>query len=393
MSTQAEKPTTANAAAPNAVSKEEKSSDVIYKYDAEHVETLRENHPWTTQPKFFKNCKVSALAAMKMLKHALLGVETGRKSQGGTSFEIMGLLVGKPEGESIIIMDTVPSSVIGAENGVDMDKVLGYMTACSDALENKRPERFVGWYHSHPFDVETYSHCSLSTIDVQTQTGWQNSVPIWVAIVVDPLRSLVKQEPELGAFRVYPVTHQLAHPDECPDGTQMPKESRMVRWGVSADRYYALKVSFFMSMLSRKVLDTMSKSSLWIRILASSSLNEADARQRFSDRVSRSTAKLNAAAASLGSEGGPGGGGGGRSMISHMGGGAGRRLPGKDDFTQATLACCELATEHCKGHASQIAKDLLFNRALMAQLGSKQAQQQQQSGSTDRKENKEKTTK
>ena len=66
----------------------------------------------------------------------------------------------------------------------------------------------MGWYHSHPFDVEVNSHCFLSSTDVATQLHWQraedrNGNP-WLAIVVDPLRSLAKGRPELMAFRVYP---------------------------------------------------------------------------------------------------------------------------------------------------------------------------------------------
>jgi len=335
-------------------SKDERvNPDAIYQYDADFVETFRGNKPWASNPRFFKHTKISALAAMKMLKHALLGVETGRKSTSGTSFEVMGLCIGKPEGDTIVVMDTIPSTVIGAENGVDMEKVLPYMAMMSDSIELKRAERFVGWYHSHPFDVETYSHCHLSSIDVQTQTGWQNSIPTWVAIVVDPLRSLAKQEPEFGAFRVFPPNFSPQQ-DEAPDGTFMPKDSRMVRWGVSAERYYALKISFFMSSLGRRVLDTMSKNSLWIRILASSSIMEPENRQRFSERVRKANDKLGSAVNSQ-TLGGRGGGGGFYAPA------ASGKKGGKDDLSQGTLACSELAIEQCKGHCSQMSKDLLFN--------------------------------
>jgi len=333
-------------------SKDERvNPDAIYQYDADFVETFRNNKPWTSNPRFFKHTKISALAAMKMLKHALLGVETGRKSSSGTSFEVMGLCIGKPDGDTIVVMDTIPSTVIGAENGVDMEKVLPYMAMMSDSIELKRAERFVGWYHSHPFDVETYSHCHLSTIDVQTQTGWQNSIPTWVAIVVDPLRSIAKQEPEFGAFRVFPPNFSPQQ-DECPDGTFMPKESRMVRWGVSAERYYALKISFFMSSLGRRVLDTMSKNSLWIRILASSSVMEPENRQRFSERVRKASDKLTSALNTQ-AIGGRGGG--------FYASAASGKKGGKDDLSQGSLACSELAIEQCKGHCSQMSKDLLFN--------------------------------
>jgi len=294
---------------------------------------------------------------MKMLKHALSGVEAGRKSTSGTPFEIMGLLVGKPVGESLVVMDTVPSSQIGTEVGVDMEKVLGYMAQCSDSIELKRPERFVGWYHSHPFDVETYSHCYLSFTDVQTQTAWQNQIPMWHAIVVDPLRSLAKQEPEFGAFRVYPPSYQLSSPEECPDGTTASKEARMQRWGGAADRYYAMKISYFMSSLGRSVLDTMSKNSLWIRILGSSAIMETETRQRFSERVRKAADRLQQVASNPALGSGPG-----RSFYSNPS--TSKKQPGgKDDYSQSTLACSELAIEQCKGHCSQIAKDLLFNTA------------------------------
>ena len=56
--------------------------------------------------------------------------------------------------------------------------------------------------------AQVNSHCFLSSTDVATQLHWQraedrNGNP-WLAIVVDPLRSLAKGRPELKAFRVYP---------------------------------------------------------------------------------------------------------------------------------------------------------------------------------------------
>jgi proteasome lid subunit RPN8/RPN11 len=45
----------------------------------------------------------------------------------------------------------------------------------------------MGWYHSHPFDVEVHSHCFLSSTDVQTQLSWQlamDKTDPWLAIVV-----------------------------------------------------------------------------------------------------------------------------------------------------------------------------------------------------------------
>jgi len=332
--------------------------DKIYKYDKDYIEKTKEYLFTQTNPKYFKNCHVSALAAMKILKHALLGVETGRKTIG-TTVEVMGFLVGKIEGDTIIVFDTIPSSVVGFENSVDIDKVLGYITACGDALERKRPEYIMGWYHSHPFDVETYSHCHLSATDVQTQTAYQNDIKEFVAIVCDPLRSLAKQEPEFGAFRVYPASHKLTVVDECPDSSVLQKELRVQRWGLSNERYYSLKISFFLSSLGRNMLDLMSKNSLWVRILASSAIMEPENRQRFSERVRKVSDKLQSSTNQLIGSGGPGATRSG----GYLPGPSGKSGKGKEDLAQGTLASAELAIEQCKGHASQITKDLLFKQS------------------------------
>lgn len=70
---------------------------------------------------------------MKMLKHALLGVETGRK-RGTSPIEIMGLLVGRvdPATNSIIIMDSCSIPVEGSETRVVADDAQVYMLGKKD---------------------------------------------------------------------------------------------------------------------------------------------------------------------------------------------------------------------------------------------------------------------
>ena len=57
-----------------------------------------------------------------------------------------------------------------------------------------------------------HDHCFLSTTDIQTQLTWQRSEDPngnpFLAIVVDPLRSMAKAKPVLGAFRVYPPDYR-----------------------------------------------------------------------------------------------------------------------------------------------------------------------------------------
>lgn len=62
-----------------------------------------------------------------------------------------------------------------------------------------RSENIVGWYHSHP----GYG-CWLSGIDVTTQLNNQMFQDPFLAIVIDPNRTISAGKVEIGAFRAYP---------------------------------------------------------------------------------------------------------------------------------------------------------------------------------------------
>jgi COP9 signalosome complex subunit 5 len=100
--------------------------------------------PWTRDPthKYFKTVHISALAGIKMMQHAMTGVEQGRSTGGGSgmTFEVMGLMVGKIEGDSVVVMDAYPLPVQGAENFVEANtaEMYRYMTALTDAVEAVR---------------------------------------------------------------------------------------------------------------------------------------------------------------------------------------------------------------------------------------------------------------
>ena len=66
-------------------------------------------------------------------------------------------------------------------------------------LKVGRLENAIGWYHSHP----GYG-CWLSGIDVSTQMLNQNFQDPFVAIVIDPVRTISAGKVNLGAFRTYP---------------------------------------------------------------------------------------------------------------------------------------------------------------------------------------------
>lgn len=250
--------------------------------------------------KYFKEVRVSACAAMKMMAHAVSGVEKGMNS-GGKPVEVMGLMMGHlcPDSpQTLVVSDCFPLPIEGAETRVlaDDQEVINFMIGLGESLERTREERFMGWYHSHPFDVEVHSHCFMSSTDISTQLGWQraedrNGNP-WLAIVIDPLRSLAKGRPEMGAFRAYPPEYNSPS-NELPDGTiETDDKSRIERWGAAWNRYHALKVDFFMSSLSANVLALISKNYLWMSAISSTPTIEKEYRDRFAERVNGVLTKL-----------------------------------------------------------------------------------------------------
>lgn len=200
-------------------------------------------------------------------------------------------------------------------------EVDNFMIQAVDTLDQTRHEGLVGWYHSHPFDVDVHDHCFLSSIDVQSQNLWQfqedrHHHP-FVAIVIDPLRSMAKGRPIFGAFRSYPQEGYTPAPNTCPDGAVVPdNNARQERWGhasasyaayatlarrpadtlatpmrrqptftvwligVSCHRYYKLSVDFYQSRMAATSLGILSKKFLWTRMLSTTPMLDKEVRGR-----------------------------------------------------------------------------------------------------------------
>lgn len=165
-----------------------------------------------------------------------------------------------------IVMDAFALPVEGTETRVNaQSQAYEYMSAYIDsAKEVGRLENAIGWYHSHP----GYG-CWLSGIDVSTQMLNQNYQEPFVAIVVDPVRTVSAGKVCLGAFRTYPKGYKP--PNEEPSEYQTIPLNKIEDFGVHCKQYYPLEVSYFKSALDRKLLDSL-WNKYWVNTLGSSGL-------------------------------------------------------------------------------------------------------------------------
>ena len=355
------------------------------------LEKVRAAKPWVSDAKYFKTVVVSGCAVMKMLSHAVSGVDKGINGPNKKPVEVMGLLLGRPHTENtrtLVVTDVFPLPVEGAETRVlaDDQEVMNYMINLGESLERTRAERFMGWYHSHPFDVEAHSHCFMSSTDIATQLAWQraedrNGNP-WLGIVVDPLRSLAKGKPEMGAFRAYPPEF-TAPANETPDGRiVVDADARVERWGSCWNRYHQIEITTFMSTLGESIMNMLSKKYLWIKRLSSTPTMEKEYCDRFAERVNGVVQKLSrfssgskaaydaapSSSAMSSFSGTPHGGGrksrSDRESFIEGGGVSGGRGAAAEEESSKIARCAEsaseIAMEQCQARVTQAAKAALF---------------------------------
>lgn len=243
--------------------------DEIYKYDVEANKRLIREQPWTNDPHFFKSCKISAVALIKMVIHA----------RSGVPWEIMGLMQGKVVGHSIVIMDSFALPVQGTETRVNAaNEANEYMVQYVEESEKAgRLENAIGWYHSHP----GYG-CWLSGIDVNTQMNNQKFTDPFVAVVIDPNRTISAGRVDIGAFRTYPAGY--TPPNASSSEYQSIPLSKIEDFGVHANQYYSLEVQIFKSSLDTELLGLL-WNKYWVNTLSQSPLisNRAYAASQLTD--------------------------------------------------------------------------------------------------------------
>lgn len=262
-------------------------------------------------------------------------------ARSGGNIEVMGMMQGFITEKTFIVMDAFALPVEASETQVvAQQEAFTYMIAHTEMEEQVgRSERVCGWYHSHP----GYG-AWLSGTDVKTQS--QNQIPLyepWLAIVVDPVRTIASGKVEIGAFRTYPEGY--TPPDEGPSEYQTVPMDKIEDFGVHCKRYYPLDISVFKSTSDVKLLDLL-WSKYWAGALSSSpTLTNLS---YFSGQVNDLSSKLDQAETHLGHSG--------RSSMMHL-----DTKKEESQLAKATKDSSKTATQQINGIVTQVLKHVLFN--------------------------------
>ncbi|CAD7942581.1 unnamed protein product [Amoebophrya sp. A120] len=231
-----------------------------WEFNEAESDRLYDDAPWKRDPHFFKKVHISAIALLKMVLHA----------RSGGSLEIMGLMQGKATASGkFIVLDAFPLPVEGTETRVNAGAAANEFMCTFKELGEQvgKKETIMGWYHSHP----GYRPW-LSGIDVSTQRLYQAHQEPFLAVVIDPFRTCTAGKVDIGAFRTLPPISNDGRGPAAGHGksrtvgggppvvrTNLPVD-KVQDFGVHADEYYAIPITYFKSRRDAGVLR-----SLWAR--------------------------------------------------------------------------------------------------------------------------------
>jgi COP9 signalosome complex subunit 5 len=318
---------------PIAASSAANSPDQIYCYDEAANARTQQEKAWTTDPHYFKKVKISALALLKMVVHA----------RSGGTIEVMGLMQGKTDGDTIVVMDAFALPVEGTETRVNAQAdAYEYMVDYSTINKQVgRLENVVGWYHSHP----GYG-CWLSGIDVSTQMLNQQFQEPFLAVVIDPTRTVSAGKVEIGAFRTYPQGYKP--PDDPVSEYQTIPLNKIEDFGVHCKQYYALDITYFKSALDSHLLDLL-WNKYWVNTLSSSPILAS--RDYVAGQIFDLADKLEQAENQMAST----------RYGSYMSSSQRKKEPEESQLTKITRDSSKITAEQVHGLMSQVIKDILFN--------------------------------
>eukprot|EP00004_Rigifila_ramosa_P007798 TRINITY_DN18988_c0_g1_i1.p1 TRINITY_DN18988_c0_g1~~TRINITY_DN18988_c0_g1_i1.p1 ORF type:complete len:328 (+),score=61.18 TRINITY_DN18988_c0_g1_i1:40-1023(+) len=305
-------------------------SDELYRFNPEAHKQEVAKKGWLKDPQYFRRVKISALATLKMVMHA----------RSGGDLEVMGMLQGKIQGDTMIIIDCFALPVVGTETRVNagneaQEYMVNYQTLIAKA---GRLENVVGWYHSHP-GYKPF----LSGIDCGTQEINQKYMEPFLAVVVDPTSTISAGKVVLGAFRMWPEGY--TPPEQSSEYQAIPLE-KVEDYGVHAKRYYKLDVSYFKSSFDAALLDLLWNKH-WASTLSSSPLLAN--REYFSGQIADISAKLGRSDPQFQSKG----------FLT----GKERKETSESQLEVASRDASQAACEQMQALIGQVVKDVLFNPA------------------------------
>ncbi|KIY62389.1 Mov34-domain-containing protein [Cylindrobasidium torrendii FP15055 ss-10] len=320
--------------------------DAIYRYDKDEDRRFNREAPWAKDPHHFKKCRISAVALIKMVIHA----------RSGVPYEIMGLMQGKVVGDAFVVMDSFALPVQGTETRVNAaNEANEYMVQyIQDSEKAQRYENAVGWYHSHP----GYG-CWLSGIDVNTQNNNQKFQDPFVAVVIDPNRTISAGKVDIGAFRTYPEDYKP--PNVAASEYQSIPLSKIEDFGVHANQYYQLEVEIFKSSLDNELLGLL-WNKYWVNTLSQSPLisNRAYAVSQLTDLHAKMSKAQSAVAGTRAQV---------PSLVEKEGSSKGKEKDEKkkekekedNQLTKGVKDSTRIAVEAQHGLIAQVLKDVIFS--------------------------------
>lgn len=198
-------------------------------------------------PDAAETIQISSLALIKMLKHGRAGVP----------MEVMGLMLGEFVDEyTIRVTDVFAMPQSGTGVSVEaVDPV--FQTKMMDMLKiTGRGESVVGWYHSHPG-----FGCWLSSVDINTQSAFEQLSKRAVAVVIDPIQS-VRGKVVIDAFRLIPMQKSITgvEPRQVTSNIGYLTKPTLVSMLHGLNRhYYSINIQYKKNKLEENMLLSLHK--------------------------------------------------------------------------------------------------------------------------------------